>query len=132
MTTVPVPCVAAIAAAASSARSVSHGPGRRPPSHVCAAGRELTTVGAPVFRHRALLDLAEVGREQRESVRRVAEQIAGDEHVGDVACDVGAHAGALAAARAAKRTQARRRHNERRMVLDAGTEDGEANRLRGG
>ena len=47
MTTVPVPYVAAIAIAVSSARSVSHGPGSRPPSQVCAAGRELTIAGAP-------------------------------------------------------------------------------------
>ena len=49
MTTVPVPQVAAIVAAASSARNVSHGPGSRPPSHVCAAGREWTIVGSPDF-----------------------------------------------------------------------------------
>ena len=49
MTTVPVPQVAAIAAARSSARSVSHGPGSRPPSQVSVAGRALTTVGAPSF-----------------------------------------------------------------------------------
>ena len=49
MTTVPVPCVAAIVAAASRARSVSHGPGRRPPSHVCAAGRVFTIDGSPAF-----------------------------------------------------------------------------------
>ncbi len=49
MTTVPVPCVAAIAAAASSARSVSHVPGSRPPSHVCAAARALTIDGSPDF-----------------------------------------------------------------------------------
>lgn len=49
MTTVPVPCVAAIVAAASSARSVSQGPGSRLPSQVSTAGRELTTEGAPAF-----------------------------------------------------------------------------------
>ena len=49
MTTVPVPYVAAIVAAVSNARSVSHVPGRRWPSHACTAGREFTTVGAPSF-----------------------------------------------------------------------------------
>ena len=81
---------------ASSARSVSHGPGRRLP--------------VPRLRRRARIDdrrlarsspcgrfsiSVEIRREQREAVRRVAEEIAGDEHVGDVARDVGAHAGAL-------------------------------------
>ena len=47
MTTVPVPLSAAILAATSSARSVSHGPGSRRPSHVCAAGRSLTISGSP-------------------------------------------------------------------------------------
>src|SRR4030095_3911512 len=45
ITIVPVPYVAAIVAAVSSARNVSHGPGSLPPSHVSAAGRELTIVG---------------------------------------------------------------------------------------
>jgi hypothetical protein len=49
MTTVPVPLVAAMLAAVSSARSVNQGPGKRRPSQVCAAGRALTTSGAPVF-----------------------------------------------------------------------------------
>src|SRR4051812_30369113 len=49
MTIVPVPQVSAIFAAASSARSVNHGPGSRPPSHVCVAGVELTTLGAPAL-----------------------------------------------------------------------------------
>ena len=49
MTTVPVPCVAAIVDAVSSARSVSQGPGSRRPSHVCAAVRSLTISGAPDF-----------------------------------------------------------------------------------
>ena len=37
------------------------------------------------LRHRALLDLGEVRREQRQAVRRVAEQVAVDQHGGDVA-----------------------------------------------
>ena len=45
--TVPVPQAAAISAAASSARSVSHGPGSRRPSQVCAEGCAATTSGAP-------------------------------------------------------------------------------------
>ena len=52
------------------------------------------TAGLAGLRHRALLDLAEVGREQREAVRRVPEEVAGDQHVGDVARDVVAHADA--------------------------------------
>ena len=94
ITTVPVPCVDAIAIAASSARSVSQGPGSRWPSQVCAAGSALTTVGLAVLRHRALRELVEVRRGEREAVRRVAEQVAVDEHVGDVARHVVAHAGA--------------------------------------
>ena len=50
MATVPVPYVAAIAIAASIARSVSQGPGRRWPSQVCVAGRDATTTGSPSLR----------------------------------------------------------------------------------
>ena len=77
MTTVPVPYVAAIAAAASSARSVSHGPGQ--PLAVPRLRRRARVDDRRLarLRHRALLDLGEIGREQREAVRRVAEEIAG-------------------------------------------------------
>ncbi len=47
-------------AAASKARSVSHGPGRRPPSHGCAAGARVTTAGSPDVAIVALLDLGQI------------------------------------------------------------------------
>jgi len=47
MTTVPVPALFAIRIAVSSARNVSQGPGNLRPSQVSAAGRRLTTSGAP-------------------------------------------------------------------------------------
>ena len=47
------------------------------------------------FGHRSAFDFLEVGPEQREAVRGVAEEIAGDENIRDVPRDVGAHAGAF-------------------------------------
>ena len=84
----------AIAAAASSARSVSQGPGSRPPSHACAAGRELTRAARPTFAIEPFSISPRYGGEQREAVRGVAEQVAVDEDRRDVARDVVAHAGA--------------------------------------
>ncbi len=60
------------------------------------------------FRHRALVDLGEIRREQREAVRRVAEQVGVEQDVGDVARDVGAHAGAIEQCCARKRASRRR------------------------
>ena len=92
MTTVPVPQVVAIAIAASSARSVSHGPGSRLPSQACAAGRALTTSGAPDVAIVPLSISREIGGQQREAVRRVAEQVAVDQYRRDVARHVVAQA----------------------------------------
>jgi len=50
--------------------------------------------GLPRLGHGALVDLGQVGREQREAVRRVAEEIAVEENGSDVVSDVVAHAGA--------------------------------------
>src|SRR5438105_3433671 len=59
MTTVPVPHARAMTDARSSARRVSHGPGRRSPSHVSAASRRLRTLGSPDL---AILPLASSSR----------------------------------------------------------------------
>ena len=84
----------AIAAAASSARSVSHGPGQ-PVAIPGLHGRpRVDDARLARLRHRALLDLAQVRREQREAVRGVAEEVAVDEDRRDVTRDVVAHAGA--------------------------------------
>ena len=47
ITTVPVPQRAARFVASSIARSTSHGPGSRRPSHVTAAGASASTSGSP-------------------------------------------------------------------------------------
>ena len=91
----PVPQSRAIAVARSSARSVSHGPGRRLPSHISAAARALRTSGAPLLVMLAVGDLVQVRRQQREPVRRVSEQVAVDEDRRDVGGDVVANAGTL-------------------------------------
>ncbi len=71
---------------------MSQGPGSRPPSQRLRRRARVDDHRLARLRHRALLDLGEVGGEQREAVRRVAEEVASDEHVGDVAGDVVAHA----------------------------------------
>ena len=46
-----------------------------------------------IFAHRPAFQFGEIGGEQREPVRRVAHEIAGDQNFGDVASDVGSHSG---------------------------------------
>ena len=46
-------------------------------------------------RHPAIDDLVEIGRKQRQPVRRVSEQVAVEQHIGDVPRDVVAHASVL-------------------------------------
>ena len=47
------------------------------------------------FRHAAPIDLVEIGREKAEAMGRVTEEIAVEQHVGDVSRDVRPHPGAL-------------------------------------
>jgi hypothetical protein len=46
--------------------------------------------GLTGLRHSVVRQLVEIQREQRETVRRVAEQVTVEQHVGDIARDVGA------------------------------------------
>jgi hypothetical protein len=47
------------------------------------------------LRHRVLFDLGKVRGEERKSVRRVSQEIAGDEHVADVTGHLAVEAGAF-------------------------------------
>ena len=86
MTTVPVPSLCAIVAA-SNARSVSHQSRGRRCRPTCRHRRALVTrVRLPSSWR--LCRFRRDRRQQRETVRRVAEQVAVDQHHRDVACDV--------------------------------------------
>ena len=70
--------------AASSARSVSHGPGSRCPSHVCATVARVDDRRLARLRHPPLRELVEITAQQRQPVRRVPHQVAVDQHGGDI------------------------------------------------
>jgi len=95
MTTVPVPYVGRHRRCRIEGAQREPGPGQ-PLAVPCCAGRPRIDDGRLArLRHCAFLDFREIRREQCEAVRRVAEEVGGDEHVGCSGRDVVADAGVL-------------------------------------
>ena len=92
MTTVPVPCIPAIASAVSSARHREPGARQPLPVPCLRDGCRVDDCRRARLRHSPLRELVEIVGEQRQTVRRVSHQVAVDQHGADIGGDVVAHA----------------------------------------